>query len=82
VQTLPVGGAAAIVGRVLCSHFPLFNRGNPVSRVLSAIVQHFFYYVDKAWFRSRDPIGWLIVCRKESVHTPVRGEGLSHSHGA
>jgi hypothetical protein len=65
LQALPVGGAAALVGRVLCGHIPILNRSNRVSRTMSALMQQVFYRLDKVWFRPSDPIGWVIVCRKE-----------------
>jgi SAM-dependent methyltransferase len=76
LRTLPVGGAAALVGRVLCSHTPLLNRDNRVSRVMSALVQHLFYRLDRRWFRPRDPIGWVIVCRKGPTTAIKRTEGV------
>lgn len=65
VRVLPVGGAAALVGRVLVSHLPPLNRNHTAFQWLSGFVQWVFYHVDRRWFRPTDPISWVIVCRKE-----------------
>lgn len=61
VVVLPVGGAAALVGRVLCTHIPGLNRRNSASRALTALLETGFYHADRWLHRPRDPLGWLLV---------------------
>jgi SAM-dependent methyltransferase len=64
VDVQPIGGSVALVCRVICGHTPFLNRGNPVSRVLSSIVQLIGYHLDRRFFRPGNTIAWLITCRK------------------